>query len=385
MRVANIIEEARVGGPQVRMVRVAAALKGQAETVIFMPTDHAGPFQELCDQHGVDYRAMPITKITKKLGPALRYLLFSPFEVVMLARAFAREDVDVVHVSGGSWQYKGVLAARLSGKPVLWHLNDTCMPRFIRRIFRPMSRLATGFIFASHRSQKYYGGIYRAGLVEGIVPSVVDPDQFDPDLAPPPSTDDTRCLEAWGNELVVGTVANVNPVKGLETLIRAAAELENAGVQARIAIVGQIGGSQDRYYARLLSLIQELGVTSVEFCGPRADVRPLVRRFAVYVCSSNAESSPVSVWEAMTLALPVVSTDVGDVARYVRSGETGEVVAVGDHEALAEKIALLLQSADDRSALGAHARSVATKTFSPRRIAELTLLLYQSAINKQRT
>ena len=37
MKIANIIEEGKVGGPQVRMVRVAAALSGQADTTIIMP------------------------------------------------------------------------------------------------------------------------------------------------------------------------------------------------------------------------------------------------------------------------------------------------------------------------------------------------------------
>jgi len=377
MRVANIIEEARVGGPQVRMVRVAAALRGRVETVIFMPRDASGPFRELCDAEGIDYRALPITKITKQLVPALRYLVFSPFEVVMLAWAFRREKIDVVHVSGGSWQYKGVIAARLAGKPVLWHLNDTSMPGFIRRIFRPMSRLATGFIFASERTRDYYRGLCPEGRPEAVVPSVVDPQQFNPDVVVTPSPEDAALIEAWGDDPVVGTVANVNPVKGLETLIRTAAELEQRVPRVHVAIIGQISETQQRYYEELQKLITDLGVKSVTFCGPRADIRPLLRRFDLYVCSSNAESSPVSVWEAMTIGKPVVATDVGDVSLHVRQGEAGYVVEVRDHAELAKHTADLLSNPESLRAFGARGRSISEATFTPTRIADLTRSIYE--------
>ena len=51
MKIANIIEEGRLGGPQIRMASIAASLKGKAETVIVMPKKNSLIFQEFCEKN----------------------------------------------------------------------------------------------------------------------------------------------------------------------------------------------------------------------------------------------------------------------------------------------------------------------------------------------
>lgn len=369
MRIANVIEEGKLGGPQVRMVRVATALRGRAETLIVMPRANSGPFCEMCEVHGVPYRALPLTRITKEWRAALAYVLFSPWEVMRLARLFRRERIDLVHASGGSWQYKAVIAARLAGIPSVWHLNDTFAPGWVRRLFRLVAPLASGFVFASHRSQAYYGGLIRAGRPQAVVPATVDTATFDP------SQELAADLDVPSDELVIGTVANVNPIKALETLIRASAHLRDLGHLPHVVIVGPIFDRQRAYHRRLLALAQELGLDRIHFVGSRADVRPILGRIDIYVCSSLAESSPASVWEAMAMARPVVSTDVGDVAHHIEDGTSGLIVPISDAEVMADRIALLLADPDLRVRMGAAARTAALP-FSPHCIAEATLAFY---------
>jgi len=42
--------------------------------------------------------------------------------------------VDIVHCNG-AWQVKGIIAGKLAGAKVVWHLNDTRMPFFIKVVF----------------------------------------------------------------------------------------------------------------------------------------------------------------------------------------------------------------------------------------------------------
>lgn len=376
IRVANVIEEGKLGGPQVRMSRVAAALAGRADTLIVMPKGNSKAFREMCDEYGVPYRVVPLTRITKEWRAALAYLVFSPWEVFRLARLFRREEFDVVHGSGGSWQYKAVIAAWLAGIPSVWHLNDTFAPGWVLLLFRLVAPLASGFIFASHRSQAYYGGLIRAGRPQAVVPATVDTATFDPSLElaadPGVPTDGP----------VIGTVANVNPIKGLETLIRAAARLRTMGHFPRVVIVGPVFGHQRSYFRRLESIAAELGLDQVYFIGARSDVRPVLRQFDVYICCSVAESSPVSVWEAMAMARPIVSTDVGDVARHVRDGEVGFIVPVEDDAALADRVGRLLDSPDRRARMGAAAREAA-QAFRPEEVARLTLGIYERVTDEK--
>ena len=73
-------------------------------------------------------------------------------------------------------------------------------------------------------------------------------------------------------------------------------------------------------------------------------MRPILKRFDFYVCSSNAESSPISVWEAMSMQKAIISTDVGDVPLYIKDGHNGFVVGVGESEKLCCKLEELIQN-----------------------------------------
>lgn len=381
MRVANVIEEGKLGGPQVRMVRVAAALADRADTLVVMPRANSATFREMCEAHGVAYRTLPLTRITKELRPALAYVVFSPVEVVRLARLFRRERVDLVHASGGSWQYKAVIAARLAGIPSVWHLNDTQMPGWVRRLFRLVSALPAGFIFASERSRAYYGS-HLAGRLHDVVPSAVDAARFDPAQ---PHPGDADIIDRLGNAPVIGTVASISRVKGLETLIHAAAELRRTMPELRVVIMGPVHVNQQAYYQELLSLSDELGVAdAIEWVGGRSDIRPILARFDVYVCSSNAESSPVSVWEAMAMAKPVVSTDVGDVSRHVIDEVNGYVVPIKDYSALADRVQHLLEDQDMAKLYGERSRSEVLANFSPKIVSHKTYKHYIRVLGREK-
>lgn len=378
-RVANIIEEGRLGGPQVYICAVEAVLKGQVETLVIMPKENSVAFRERCDAIGVPYITLPITRVTKEWRVAVRYMLFSFFEVLRLVRILKKGKFDLVYANGGSWQFKAVLAAKLAGQKVLWHLNDTSMPGVILRLFSVVSRLADGFIFASERSRAYYGPLMHPGKPEFVIPSPVDTDKFDPARE---YAGDEELIANWSGKLVIGTVVNVNPVKGLEVFIRAAAEIKKRFDNACFVVVGPIFKCQQRYFERLQRLCEELGVKNIEFVGGRSDVKPLLKRFDIYVCSSRAESSPIAVWEAMAMGKPVVSTDVGDVPLYVQDGDKGFIVAEGDSDGMAEKIAQLAADEDMRHEFGKRARETAVRELNPKRCADRHLAAY-TAILKQ--
>jgi glycosyltransferase involved in cell wall biosynthesis len=377
MRIANVIEEGKLVGPQVRICTVASSLKGRVVTVVVMPKQNSQAFRQLCEVLDVPYLALPLSRITKEWLVAVRYVLFSFVDVLRLAWIIKRDKFDLVHASGGSWQFKAVLAAKLAGKKVLWHLNDTSMPGFIRSIFSRVSRLADGFIFASERSKSYYKPLIKFGKNECVIPAPVNAAKFNP-LHQYPG--DEELLESWHGKFVIGTVANINPIKGLETFIRAATSFNKTYNEAVFVVIGPVFSRQKRYYDSLQRLCNHSSVSNIMFVGSRSDVRPLLKRFDVYVCSSNAESSPISVWEAMAMAKPIVSTDVGDVPLYVQDGVNGYIVNVGDSDALAERIGRLESDDTMRKEFGDRCRKIAIQEFDVSLCAERHLEAYKALL-----
>lgn len=74
---------------------------------------------------------------------------------------------------------------------------------------------------------------------------------------------------------------------------------------------------------------------------------------------------------------PVVSTDA---PCHLIDGESGFIVPVRDHLALAARVQTLLTDPDLRARFGARARAAAIDAFAPARIAGQTLALYRRVL-----
>ena len=375
LHVANIVEEGKLGGPQNRMVIAAAALKNSVNTLVIMPRENSQRFGMKCDQFEIPYVKLCLTRMTKELFVALRYILFSPLEIIRLTFFFTSHRFDLVHVSGGAWQYKGLLAGKLARQRVLWHLNDTFAPGFIRRIFKLLSPLADGFVFSSTRTKEYYRDLMPNTKPGFVIPAPVDTNHFSPSLE---YSQDRDVLTGWNGKLVVGTIALINPIKGINVLIKVASILHHIVHGVHFVVVGPVYKNQRAYYEELIKLCDTYGVTNVEFVGEREDTRALLKRFDIYVCSSYAESSPLAVWEAMSMGKAIVSTRVGDVPLYIRTGESGEIVDVDDAEGIAGRLNSLIADEPRRRQYGKRAREIAVSELDVTMCARRHLEAYQA-------
>jgi glycosyltransferase involved in cell wall biosynthesis len=173
-------------------------------------------------------------------------------------------------------------------------------------------------------------------------------------------------LGLGADDTVIGSVGRLVPEKDHETLLRAFARLAPAHPRTRLVVVG--GGPQE---AALRELAASLGLAGrVVLTGARTDVGRLLPAFDVFALPSRLEAAPLAVLEAMHHGLPVIATDCGAVADLVTDGKDGYVVPVGDDQALAERLALLLDDPAHRDVLGDHARDHARAEFSDLVMAE---------------
>ena len=86
------------------------------------------------------------------------------------------------------------------------------------------------------------------------------------------------------------------------------------------------------------------------------------------------------VWEAMAMALPVVSTRVGDVDRVIEHGRSGYLVDVGDAKAMKEYIVALADDPQRRSEFGNEARRTAVQELDVTICADGHARFYRSCI-----
>ena len=175
---------------------------------------------------------------------------------------------------------------------------------------------------------------------------------------------------------MVGTMALLEPVKGLDVLLRAAARLASEDPGLRFAIFGD---GPER--GRLESLAAQLGIADrVDFPGYVAKAEAL-GRLAVFVVSSYVESGPLTLLEAMAAGVPVVSTKVGAVSEIVTPG-TAQLVPIQDDAALAEAIAGLIADPALRKRQARAARERVLDRFTMKACAEETLGLYERLLGE---
>jgi glycosyltransferase involved in cell wall biosynthesis len=106
----------------------------------------------------------------------------------------------------------------------------------------------------------------------------------------------------------------------------------------------------------------------------------LLRRAQIYVLPSYNEGLPVSLLEAMSWQVPVISTRVGGIPELVREGVDGLLIDAGDRAALSSAIIELAQNAELREKMGIAARDQVERNFSKNVILPRLEGIYRSLI-----
>jgi glycosyltransferase involved in cell wall biosynthesis len=357
LRVCNIIEDGRFGGAQARIIAVAEGLSKEGiKTIVVLPKDGSGVFQLMLTQKKLQTIPIRLHRLSRNTRHLINYFLFFIPELICLVKILNREKVDIVHCNG-SWQIKGVIAGKLAGKKVFWHLNDTRRIRIIDLFsFLAGKYLCDAFIFAAKRVRDHYlskKSIARKPHFEIQAP--VDTEVFDPDKVKP-----EKGLGQNGYYSVI-TVGNVNPAKGIEYFVEMACLLNKKFENLWFCIVGPHFLEQGKYSRKLNIMIKKGGSKNIFFRGWVKDVRPVLKAANIYVCSSVHEASPTSVWEAMAMGKPIVATDVGDVARFIMDGENGFMVPSRNSKALADKVEILLRDEKRRRKFSERVRNLAVE------------------------
>ena len=198
--------------------------------------------------------------------------------------------------------------------------------------------------------------------------------------APPTSAARARARSALGiasQVPVVATVARLDPVKDLVTLLDAFARVRQAGIDARLLVAGD-GPERERLNARAS---QPDLAGAVDFLGYRSDVRSWLPGVDVYVNSSISEGVSVTILEAMAAGIPVVATNVGGTPEVLHSADVGLLVPARDPASLGHAIVTLLHSASTRSALGSAGRQRLQSAFTLDRMVDAYVALYDRLLD----
>lgn len=207
------------------------------------------------------------------------------------------------------------------------------------------------------------------------IPNGVDTERFRPADASSPLRvrANISCTE---NDLLIGCVADLFPVKRHEDLIEAFARVHATLSNARLILVGD--GPMRMPLERQ---VRALGIAdAVHLLGARRDVDKLLPALDLFALASDTEGLSNAILEAQACGLPVVATNVGGNPDLVHA-ECGELVETRQPEALAAAMFRLLHNPPLRARMGIAAREQVMREHSLAAMAGAYEALYSELID----
>ncbi len=357
LKVLHLITRMVRGGAQENTLATVMGLRRRGwDTVLATGPAHGreGDMREHVTASGVPVAYF--AALTRNPNPLLDIIA-----LFQLWRFLRREKFLIVHTHTSKAGVLGRLAAKCAGVPVVLHtphghVFGGYFPGWVTRAFAGMERLwalfTDGMIALTPQEKKEHlkEGIGREHCFE-VIPSGVPEAVFDPDKH---SGETLR--RAWGiapGVKVVGTLARLVPVKGVDVLIEAFAQIAQQRSDCVCVVVGD-GPERDALQA--LACSRGLG-HRVLFTGYRKDAASCLAAMDVFVLASRNEGMGRALVQAGLMQRPIIGSAVSGIQDLIRDGENGILLPPERPDVLAAGINRMLENGDWAQRLGRQARA----------------------------
>lgn len=216
--------------------------------------------------------------------------------------------------------------------------------------------------------------MYRVGFKPDTTQVVYNGLELDINISRQQQDDLRKEFNIHPSDLLLGTIARIDPKKDLATMLRAFAIVYKQHAQARLFI---IGGGFPNYLNELQALARSLEINHrVDFLGFRNDPQAILSLCQISLLSSLTEGLPNAILESMALGKPVIATAVGGVPELIDHDQQGHLVMPGDPRAFANAILSLIEHPESARQMGAAGKEKAHRQFSRRAMIQQTENIY---------
>lgn len=380
-RVAHVITRLVRGGAQentYHTVRLHRRDRFEADLIAGPPLGAEGSLEETIRAAGVQIIREPY--LLRKIAPVSDMLA-----VRRLTRLFRERCYDIVHTHTSKAGYVARLAAKRAGVPIIVH---TPHGNIFHGYFGPWpTRL---FVAMERRATRWTDRIIELterGIEESLAEDLGTREQyvsifsgidFSPYGAARACRAETRgALGVGDDEILVGGVGRLEPIKGFEYFVKAALHVASAARNVRFALAGQ--GSEER---ELRERAAPLG-DRFAFLGHRNDVPALMAAFDVLVVPSINEGMGRVILEAAAAGTASIASDIGGIPEMIDDAKTGVLVPPKDADAIAGVLLELVRSPQRLCTMGDAARARAVPRYSVEEMVARIEALYETLIQEK--
>ncbi|MDD5110380.1 MAG: glycosyltransferase family 4 protein [Patescibacteria group bacterium] len=381
-KILYLVTLSELGGAQ-RYVRDLATRLPAGEFSVAVAAGGEGPLLSELAQSGVT--VFPIAHLVREIAPFKDWTASRE-----IRRVIKRWQPDVLHVNSSKAGVLGTISARATpATRVIYTAHgfvfNEPLPKWRRKVYRIAERrTARGkdvliCVSQADRQSALHWNIAPTEKLttihNGIDPSAI---RFYPVQKAREILAQHAKPRSLNSKLLVGTIANLYPTKGIRDFIAAAAMVVQKIPGTTFIVIGE--GSER---PALESLIHRYGLNDTfHLLGAIPDAARLLPAFEVYVNASHKEGFPYSLLEAMAAQRPIAATAVGGVPEMLRDGNEGLLVPPGQPVALNNAIVQLLQNRAQAQTFGHAAGQRVGHEFTLSQMIEKTAACYRRVLER---
>jgi glycosyltransferase involved in cell wall biosynthesis len=272
---------------------------------------------------------------------------------------------------------------RLQGTvPVIRTVSDVRAPKR-RPLNKKIHQNVDFFIFTCKASYERYQAVWPIFADKSaVIYSAIDTKKFSP---LPHYTKLREQLGFGANDIVIGLIARLDPVKDHHSFLYAAALLAKEFPLAKFLIAGE---PCNITIPMLETLATDLGIRERVVLVPRnpaITAKDLIGSIDIGVVASKGSEVICRIAvEYMAMGKPLVVTDINVLPEIVDDGENGLVVPAASPQSMANALKTLCSNSDLRKKMGHTARQYAINKYSYPVLVKETLQAYQKVLTNNR-
>jgi glycosyltransferase involved in cell wall biosynthesis len=189
---------------------------------------------------------------------------------------------------------------------------------------------------------------------------------------------DTHNISKFGLEKkkYIFFAGRLDPIKGLEYLIKAFKEAKLGDVKLAIAGAGYLEKS-------LKELSNSKKIVFLGYISDSNTLSSLYRNSLLFVLPSLYEAMPMVLLEAMSHGVPVVASRVGGIPEFIHDDINGYLVEPKDYHELGNKIRLLVENEFLREKIGAVNMDYVKENYSLEKMTQKTIQVYKCLLSEK--
>lgn len=178
-------------------------------------------------------------------------------------------------------------------------------------------------------------------------------------------------------DIAVGILVRLTPVKGLNVFISAAREVIKANPKVKFLLGGE--GEERK---SLENKVNSLGISkNFYFLGYVNDPYEFMSCIDINTLTSISESFPYSILEGTRLKVATISSNVGGLSDLIEHGKNGYLFNPGDYKKLSEYILKLVDDGRLRKEMGERIYLKAREKFSLKNMCRTQIDIYEAVLS----